>query len=71
MVEMLTIRGIQLMHGFRQVGMNRFHQQVVVVRHQTKGMYLKLVFVDGFSQSVEPNQVISPVMINGSATIPT
>jgi len=34
-------------------------------------MYLKLVFVDGFSQSVEPNQVISPVMINGSATIPT
>ena len=37
-IHVLGIHAVELMHAFRQIGIRRLHQQVVVVRHQAVGM---------------------------------
>jgi len=59
------------MHSLRQIGAYRFHQKMVVVRHQAEGMDFQVMVFHCFGQRIEPNQVVAPVMINGCATIST
>ena len=64
-VEVLCIAGVQPLHPSRKIGIRSTHDEVIVRRHQDKGMARPVVAEDDIVQELQKPASIEVVAMDG------
>jgi hypothetical protein len=64
-IEVLRVAGVQTLHPSRKIGIRSSHDEVIVRRHQDKGMARPVVAEDDIVQELQKPASIEVVAIDG------
>ncbi len=66
---MLSVHAIQLAHALRQICLERFNEQMIMIAHLAKAMHDKMVPLTYQRKHFLPGKAISIVPVNGAAPV--